>query len=498
MDLWEIYKASKGVPHSGDLYDALMGKSLGGGSVWETENAPYLFRRSGGSLRTRLLGKAKDKLVGASVGWNQLVQNGNFADTSNWDSSYGTLSVANNVGSFTVAEATTSARIDMNFTAIAGHKYLSFADIKVPYGTTPQGFTTFRTTPATAIAIGTLTVNGWTRISGIRNADASDASSGKFRVYFNASSGTVGDIVQLRNIQLIDLTLALGSTIADYAYTLESQQSGKGVKWLRDYGFFDKPYFAYDSGSLQSVNATKKITVGKNALNHTEMVVGGIDDITGTDGTNSARVNSGYIEVIQGETYTASIESGKKVVCYHLYDNQKHGIGKNVLSATATIPDGVSYIRFAFGYTNNDTITVDDVSSAQVELGSTATAYEPYTAHEYSLADLELRGVFKMDASHNIYAEGDTYESSGKVTRNTILRAYQSGDESLADAITDGTNTIVLSPNASTEQATPFTSPQIVDKYGTEQYIDGKVASGTRDVAVPVGHETEYKCSPIT
>ena len=55
MDLWEIYKASKGVPHSGDLYDALMGKSLGGGSVWETENAPYLFRQSGGALNSRLL-----------------------------------------------------------------------------------------------------------------------------------------------------------------------------------------------------------------------------------------------------------------------------------------------------------------------------------------------------------------------------------------------------------------------------------------------------------
>ena len=49
-----------------------------------------------------------------------------------------------------------------------------------------------------------------------------------------------------------------------------------------------------------------------------------------------------------------------------------------------------------------------------------------------------------------------------------------------------------------TENATPFTSPQSVSREGTEQYIDGKVASGTRDVAVPVGHETEYKCSPIT
>ena len=36
------------------------------------------------------------------------------------------------------------------------------------------------------------------------------------------------------------------------------------------------------------------------------------------------------------------------------------------------------------------------------------------------------------------------------------------------------------------ETADPYTNPQIVDAFGTEEYVD------TRDVPIPVGHETEY------
>ena len=41
-----------------------------------------------------------------------------------------------------------------------------------------------------------------------------------------------------------------------------------------------------------------------------------------------------------------------------------------------------------------------------------------------------------------------------------------------------------------TETADAFTNPQSVSKYGTEEYVTSN--------GVPVGHETQYKCSPIT
>lgn len=107
-------------------------------------------------------------------------------------------------------------------------------------------------------------------------------------------------------------------------------------------------------------------------------------------------------------------------------------------------------------------------------------------------SDLELRGIPKLDSSNNLDYDGDVYEPSGSVTRGFGIRAYQSGDESLADAITDGTNTVYKLSTPTTETADPFTAIQTVDPYGTEQYIDYGVSQGTRDIAVPVGHQTKY------
>ena len=309
----------------------------------------------------------------------------------------------------------------------------------------------------------------------------------------------------------------LGSAIADYAYTLESGTAGAGIAWLKSYGFFDKPYYAYDNGSLQSVNVVEHITRGKNWFDKSTADANRISAYIQSTGTEWKYAGTGFSIRIPCEpntTYTARYNGNgtQPVLSFgststDVRPNQDNptvtitqAIRQNspTINTPITITTGVNDKWLIVAYTVNEPQHSDMQNNLQIEVGSTATDYAEYTApNEYPLADLELRGVFKMDSDHNIYAEGDTYESSGKVTRNTILRAYQSGNESLTDAITDGTNTIVLSPNASTEQATPFTNPQTVDKNGTEQYIDGKVASGTRDVAVPVGHETEYKCESV-
>ena len=100
--------------------------------------------------------------------------------------------------------------------------------------------------------------------------------------------------------------------------------------------------------------------------------------------------------------------------------------------------------------------------------------------------NLELRGLFKLDANNKLYYDGDTYESSGKVTRKYEKRAYQSGDENLTDAITDGTNTVVKLVTPITETAASFAGIQVVDGDGTEEYVD------SRSVPIPVGHNTTY------
>lgn len=46
--------------------------------------------------------------------------------------------------------------------------------------------------------------------------------------------------------------------------------------------------------------------------------------------------------------------------------------------------------------------------------------------------------------------------------------------------------------NPTTETADTFINPQVVDDFGTEEYTDYAVEAGDRDVAIPVGHNSQY------
>ena len=67
------------------------------------------------------------------------------------------------------------------------------------------------------------------------------------------------------------------------------------------------------------------------------------------------------------------------------------------------------------------TVTGGDDSTTCVHLvwsGYRNGEYEPYTKHSYPLdSDLVLRGIPKLDASNNLYFDGDIYESDGTVKR---------------------------------------------------------------------------------
>ena len=110
--------------------------------------------------------------------------------------------------------------------------------------------------------------------------------------------------------------------------------------------------------------------------------------------------------------------------------------------------------------------------------------YEPYKSTSHDLGSDVLRGIFKLDANNNLYADGDRKEADGTITRYYGTRAYQEGDESLADAITDGTTTVYKLSKPTTEQGDPFPSPQVCYPDGTEEFVT--------ENGVPVGHNTKY------
>lgn len=153
---------------------------------------------------------------------------------------------------------------------------------------------------------------------------------------------------------------------------------------------------------------------------------------------------------------------------------------------TATAGSGIAKLRewgfFTEDYYEYNPGTMRSVEGVSAKVTRDA---EQNVLGNYPLdSSLTLRGTPKLDSDNNLYFDGDEYAADGVVRRNTILRAYQSGDESLANAITDGTNTVVYSANASTETAEPYTEVQVVDKDGTEEFVTSGI--------VPVGTYTEY------
>ena len=291
---------------------------------------------------------------------------------------------------------------------------------------------------------------------------------------------------------IIDLTAYFGSSIADYIYSLETATAGAGVAKLKEWGFFTGEYIPYNAGTLESVEARSHVMRGFNCTNGA-WTLGNISADGTLDSTRTCARASDYFRVIPNAEYCLStqvITAQKRIVWYDSDHNFIRRDNTNSQSTiyTATAPSNASYGLWCVNYNNSDTVTENIINSLSlcVNISSDRNGeYEPYHEYSYDLGTDTLRGLFKLDSENNLYTDGDRKASDGTITRYYGTRAYQSGDESLADAITDGTTTVYKLTTPTTEQSTPFTNPQICDPDGTEEYVT--------ENGVPVGHETRYQ-----
>ena len=463
----------------GNYEDLSVGQLLA--DTYEVEKVPYIFRTSGGALKVG--DREYDTLVGGTVAFNQLVKNGNFADgTTNWvryDTSKCTFSVSNNVMSVTYTASGSGGYaygIKQNIVEKfdTTHLYLLSCDAKADF-----------TTNLSAEFAGSLTVkqalsNTWTRVNLLSKGKG---TTKELIVKPTQSTIIEGSVLELRNVYLVDLTAMFGSTIADYVNTLEQATAGSGVAYFRS--LFPKDYYAYNAGQLMSVKALSHKMVGFNQWDE-EWELGAFDN-NGNKTTSTSRFRSkNPIRVIPDTTYYVYSGSNKYIYMY-FYDAMGNFIrNNNKRNETFVTPTNAYTLLFCVGTEYGSTYNNDICINLHWD-GERDGEYEAYEEHIYPLdSDLELRGIPKLDANNNLYYDGDTYESDGTVTRKYGFRAYQSGDESLADAITDGTNTVYKLTTPTTETADTFENPQLVDNWGTEEYTD------SREVQIPVGHITKY------
>lgn len=351
---------------------------------------------------------------------------------------------------------------------------------------------------------------------------------------------------------IIDLTQMFGSTIADYIYSLEQSQAGAGVAWFKK--LFPKDYYEYNAGELLSVEGLQSHdTVGFNQWNE-EWEVGTIG-WNGQNANDNTRIRcKNYIHCIDSATYYVATPA---IVQLMYYDENKNFIGNQEFSkknATFKPMSGSHYMRFYlygqsgadYGTTYNHDICIN------LSDPSRNGEYEPYKKHSYQLDNsITLRGIPKLDASNNLYYDGDEYKADGSVTRkygvvdlgtldwrtvsdvymesltapqgiksvdgretaNIICPLYQpialqpmqvADDKRLAvkpdgkifvrdSAYTDiatfksamsGVMLVYELATPTTETAEPFQNIQVVDDFGTEEFVSNGL--------IPVGHVTRY------
>lgn len=525
------------------------------GTPWmSTPNTePYTFRAV--PTQTEDFGHESDTIVGGTVAWNQLVQNGNFENTSHWTAySNATINGASGgVLTFTVSGSNggiLAANPSRIFPTPANeHKYIAIADIKL-------------TTATTAVKmrlnggykqVYTKSTTEWQTLSCIYNLHNSD--NGYLQFGDERTSGW--DAIQLKNVMVVDLTQMFGSTIADYIYSLEQATAGAGVAWFRK--LFPKDYYAYDAGSLVSVSGlTSHDMVGFNQWDE-EWERGGINQTTGANTSNSNAIRSkNYIRVVPNTTYYVKAPIA---VRGYWYDADKNYINTDSLgvNTTFTVPSGACYLRFIVGNSTTPITTYGNNICINLSWdGERDGEYEAYVKHSYPLdSDLTLRGIPKLDASNNLYYDGDTYESDGTVNRrygivdlgtltwniyngkftsvlnleplrktdgniNMLCPKYitgvfgssaSQGDKKMWLSASTSSNTLWVEDSAYSdaatfkaamsgvylvyELATPTT--ETADPYTNPQIVD---PSGTEEYvgsSIPVGHKTTYqRICPIT
>ena len=125
--------------------------------------------------------------------------------------------------------------------------------------------------------------------------------------------------------------------------------------------------------------------VGKNMADQTQFVRGSISG-TGNDTVSTTRLRSPFIKVNPNGVYVFSTNSALFIYEIHEYDKNQHWLqytGISNTSGSVTLLSTTGYIKILIRKSDNADIVVSELTSFQMENGSTATAYEAYNGSKY-------------------------------------------------------------------------------------------------------------------
>lgn len=406
--------------------------------ISNNDKVPYLFRKSGGSLSVG--DWEEDKLVGGSVSFNQLIQNGDFPDgtESSWSATGCTIAFSDNKCTITASSSIAAASNIRQNVLTGKENHVIFASQTI---TSPKAVGGGFYIGENYVAQIPVPANTRTVVEGIQQTKSSYTNTQLYFYFNRGATLSQGDTLTIENAFAIDLTQMFGEEVAQYFFNLEQATPGEGVKAFRS--LFPNVYYAYNTGEIISVKTSAHKTTGIDENENEWEQVYPLDsnlELRGAIKLNST-TNTLYND---GDTY----DSDGTVV-------RKYG-----------------YVEFD---------------------GSSDENWEFYNNTIFRISFTDAAGNQGLISNWLPTSSGSTF---GIRATTAYILCYQilSNIPSVTDLASWKTylSTHPLQvrytlATPTTETATPFTNPQRVFNNGTEQYIDN------RTIAIPVGHETKYQ-----
>ena len=277
-----------------------------------------------------------------SVVRNQIIKNGNFADTSeNWYNSSVSKVIANNTLTFTVNQDVgggASIYVENDYNPTPGHKFLMSYKAKVSRVGINLGYGiggTYRTTQFFP------TDTNWHVYCEIDTFTSDDVYK-----YIYIGNCSIGDEVQFRDYQVIDLT----QFFASRPEIAEALNGDAGIKWfLQNYPDYTG-YVDYDEGTIVDTEDYEYQTTGVNLWDE-EWELGSYNTTNGEKITDNSKIrNKNPIRVLGNTTYNklAPDNSVYWLVFYDINMNYIENQGINYGSNTFTTPLNACYMNMLF------------------------------------------------------------------------------------------------------------------------------------------------------
>ena len=511
------------------------------------DQTPYLFRTSGGSVD---IGDREyvNGIVGGTVAWNQIVPKIN---STNWSTENGVtatfgdgeatfVSTANNYG------IKTGAR--QGNTSIQGHKYLIMFDAKVASTVSGGTVTMIGTGNAAYSVVATGLTTNYVTYGKIASCSRS-GDNPSFYIFPNSYALNVE--ISVRKPVSYNLTQMFGSTIADYIYGLEQANAGAGVAFFKSLfskpyyaydagtlksvsglvshdmvGFnawdeeWESGYIipttgvaAADSSKIRMKNYMpvlpnttyyKKSPQGfwnvyfdanKNYIGYGDANA----NATFTTPANCYYIRSGF-ESAYGTTY-------KNDICINLaWDNSRNGEYEPYELHSYSLDSDLELRGIPKLDANNNLYYDGDVYEPSgvvtrkygiVDLGSLEWAYitndgEPYfqttSINDRKVAfDAVLCSKYVTSTLMGTSNLGDKQIVGSSTVKNVFVKDSAYTDATAFKTAMSGVYLVYELATPTTETAEPYTNPQIVNDFGTEEYV---LSAGA--FPMPVGHDTEY------